>query len=88
MNTQNIPRLIFWELTKQCNLACVHCRAEAADIDFSGELGTQTIKGVIDDIVSFATPILVLTGVTRREDVIRYPYRPTRILGSVAEIEP
>ena len=71
MNTQNIPRLIFWELTKQCNLACVHCRAEAADIDFSGELGTQTIKGVIDDIVSFATPILVLTGgePLYREDV-------------------
>ena len=31
--------------------------------------------------------ILVLTGVTRREDVARYPYRPTRIVESVAEIE-
>lgn len=30
--------------------------------------------------------ILVLTGVTRREDVARYPYRPTQIVGSVAEI--
>lgn len=32
--------------------------------------------------------ILVLTGVTRREDVARYPYRPTRIVESVAEVEP
>ncbi len=62
MKMPNIPRLIFWELTKRCNLACVHCRAEAADFDFSGELGTSEIKGIIDDIVSFATPILVLTG--------------------------
>jgi NagD protein len=31
--------------------------------------------------------ILVLTGVTRREDVEKYPYRPTWILNSVAEIE-
>jgi NagD protein len=32
--------------------------------------------------------ILVLTGVTRREDVDRYPYRPTRVVESVADIEP
>jgi len=31
--------------------------------------------------------ILVLTGVTRREDVGRYPYRPTHIVASVADIE-
>ncbi|MBX0330112.1 HAD-IIA family hydrolase [Oscillochloris sp. ZM17-4] len=31
--------------------------------------------------------ILVLTGVTRREDVAQYPYRPTHILDSVASIE-
>ena len=32
--------------------------------------------------------ILVLTGVTRAEDVDRYPYRPTQVLNSVADIEP
>ncbi len=71
MNKQHVPRLIFWELTKRCNLACVHCRAEAADFDFSGELETSQIKGIIDDIASFATPILVLTGgePLYREDV-------------------
>jgi NagD protein len=31
--------------------------------------------------------ILVLTGVTRREDIEKYPYRPTYILSSVADIE-
>jgi NagD protein len=31
--------------------------------------------------------ILVLTGVTRREDLGRYPYRPTHIYDSVAAIE-
>jgi len=25
------PRLVFWELTKRCNLRCAHCRAEAED---------------------------------------------------------
>ncbi len=59
---QHIPRLIFWELTKKCNLTCAHCRAEAEDIDFSGELDFRQIRNVIDDIASFAKPILVLTG--------------------------
>ena len=32
--------------------------------------------------------ILVLSGVTRREDIARFPYQPTRIVDSVADIEP
>ncbi|MGH7254613.1 MAG: HAD-IIA family hydrolase [Nitrospirales bacterium] len=32
--------------------------------------------------------ILVLSGVTRKEDVDRFPYRPARIVGSVADIRP
>jgi len=32
--------------------------------------------------------ILVLSGVTRRDDVARFPYQPTHIVASVAEIEP
>lgn len=62
MMQKNIPRLIFWELTKRCNLTCAHCRAEADNIDFSGELNTTEIKRIIDDITSKYSPILVLTG--------------------------
>ncbi len=62
MMNKNTPRLIFWELTKRCNLECKHCRAEADDEIFKGELDTLKIKSVIDDIADFANPILVLTG--------------------------
>ncbi len=55
-------RLVFWELTKRCNLRCVHCRAEADDSLFSGELDTAAALRVVDDIAAFASPILVLTG--------------------------
>ena len=58
----NTPRLIFWELTKRCNLKCQHCRAEAVDEIFEGELDTQSVKQIMDDIASFASPIMVLTG--------------------------
>jgi len=62
MEMPDTPRLIFWELTKRCNLACKHCRAEAAEMDYSGELDFDSAKKVIDDITAFANPILVLTG--------------------------
>jgi NagD protein len=31
--------------------------------------------------------ILVLTGVTRRQDISRFPYQPTLVFDSVADIE-
>jgi len=62
MKMPDKPRLIFWELTKQCNLACKHCRAEAENIDYSGEPGLDQVKKIIDDIAAFSSPILVLTG--------------------------
>lgn len=62
MMNKHIPRLIFWELTKQCNLHCQHCRAEADDSIFQGELEYEQIAGVVDDIASSYSPIIVLTG--------------------------
>jgi NagD protein len=47
-------------------------------------MGTD-IKGGVE---SGLDTILVLTGVTRREDIARYPFQPTQIVDSVADIEP
>ena len=61
-----IPRLVAWELTKRCNLRCAHCRANAgireAGRGRRDELSLDAAKGVVDDIASFAKPILILTG--------------------------
>ncbi|MBN1497048.1 MAG: heme b synthase [Spirochaetes bacterium] len=58
----HIPRLVFWELTKECNLNCIHCRADAESATFEGELTLDDARRVITDIASQYTPILVLTG--------------------------
>src|SRR5512147_2028125 len=55
-------RMIAWELTRSCNLACVHCRASAAYGPYEGELSTQEVFGVMDDIASFSKPVIILTG--------------------------
>ena len=51
-------------------------------------VGDRMDTDIVAGVQSGMETILVLTGVTRREDVDRYPYRPTRIVESVAEIEP
>jgi heme b synthase len=55
------PRLVFWELTKRCNLRCAHCRAEAEDRLYE-EMSTGEIITVIDAIAAHYRPIMVLTG--------------------------
>ncbi len=40
----NKPRLIFWELTKRCNLRCVHCRAESYDKEFDMNYRFRIVK--------------------------------------------
>lgn len=50
-------------------------------------VGDRMDTDVIAGVESGLETILVLTGVTREEDVTKFPYRPTRIVPSVAEIE-
>ena len=61
-NNQYPLRLVFWELTAQCNLKCQHCRAEAQYDVVAGELSTAEIFEVADAIRRDADPILILTG--------------------------
>src|SRR6201993_3321939 len=59
---ENKPRLIFWEVTKGCNLRCIHCRASATELSAPSDLSTQAACDIIDQIVAVSTPILVLSG--------------------------
>jgi NagD protein len=50
-------------------------------------IGDRMDTDIIAGVQSGMETILVLSGVTRRDDVRRFPYQPTRIVESVAEIE-
>lgn len=57
------PRLIFWETTAGCNLACIHCRRiTVADQLMPQDLSTEEAFAMVDQIAAFARPILVLSG--------------------------
>ncbi|HEX6506631.1 MAG TPA: HAD-IIA family hydrolase [Chloroflexota bacterium] len=50
-------------------------------------VGDRMDTDIIMGVESGMETVLVLTGVTRREDVDRYPYQPSRILNSIADLE-
>jgi len=58
------PMLVFWEVTRACQLACQHCRASATAQALPGELSTAEGLALIDQVAAFGRPhpILVLTG--------------------------
>ena len=61
-------------------------RAIGAHSETTVMIGDRMDTDIIIGTESGLETILVLTGVTRREDVARYPYRPTHIVDSVADI--
>lgn len=63
MNTPNYkPRLIFWEVTKGCNLRCIHCRATATELSSINDLPTHKALNIIKQVSQLSLPILVLSG--------------------------
>jgi heme b synthase len=58
----HLPRLVAWEVTRSCPLACRHCRAAARPTLYPGELTTDEGRRLIENIASFARPTLILTG--------------------------
>ena len=55
-------RMVAWEITRSCNLSCVHCRAAAERGPYPGELSKEEALRLIDEIVCFSTPVVILTG--------------------------
>jgi radical SAM protein len=58
------PLLVYWELTRACDLTCQHCRAEAVRDRHPLELSTEEGRRLLRDAVRFGTPLphWVLTG--------------------------
>jgi len=54
--------VVIWNLVRRCNLTCKHCYSISTDIDFPGELSTQQIFKVMDDLKQFHVPVLILSG--------------------------
>ncbi|HBR21486.1 MAG TPA: radical SAM/SPASM domain-containing protein, partial [Nitrospiraceae bacterium] len=57
------PKWIAWEITRRCNLRCVHCRS-SSEMKIKGhpDFPDSEAFRMIDDIASYAKPVVVLSG--------------------------
>ncbi len=56
------PRIVIWEMTRACALACRHCRAEAIPRRDPLELLTKEAFALVDAVAECGQPIFILTG--------------------------
>jgi len=54
--------VVVWNITRRCNLKCLHCYAHARNIPFDNELTTREGKKLIDDLAGFGVPVLLISG--------------------------
>jgi MoaA/NifB/PqqE/SkfB family radical SAM enzyme len=58
----NLPSILAWELTKACNLNCVHCRASATNMPGHDELSTEEGRALLRDLAKGGTRLVILSG--------------------------
>jgi Fe-coproporphyrin III synthase len=54
--------IVVWNLTRACNLRCVHCYTDSAACHYEGELSTAQAKAALDDMAQFQVPAVLFSG--------------------------
>jgi len=54
--------VVVWNVTRRCNLKCIHCYAHAKDSSFKNELTTDEGKALLDDLAQFGVPVILFSG--------------------------
>ncbi|MCD4719034.1 MAG: 12,18-didecarboxysiroheme deacetylase [Desulfobacula sp.] len=54
--------VVVWNMTRRCNLKCVHCYARSEDISYDNELAHEQSIAMIDDLAQFGVPVLLFSG--------------------------
>ena len=54
--------VVVWNMTRRCNLNCIHCYSSSQNIKYSNELTTDEGKNLISDLAAFGSPVLLFSG--------------------------
>ena len=54
--------VVVWNMTRSCNLKCIHCYSSSRNIRYSNELTTDEGKKLISDLAAFGSPVLLFSG--------------------------
>lgn len=54
--------VVAWNITRTCNLNCIHCYSSSENKKYQNELTTEEAKAFIKNISGFKVPVLLFTG--------------------------
>jgi Fe-coproporphyrin III synthase len=54
--------IVVWNLTRTCNLKCVHCYTASEAKKYPGEVTTEQAKATLDDLAEFRVPAVLFSG--------------------------
>lgn len=54
--------VVVWNMTRRCNLKCVHCYAQALDVQGKDEIDTPAAKEIINDLADYGAPVMLFSG--------------------------
>ncbi len=54
--------VVVWNMTRTCNLKCMHCYSDSEGKIYPGELTTDEALAVVHDLAQFKVPALLLSG--------------------------
>lgn len=54
--------VVVWNVTRRCNLKCVHCYSHSEDKDYSGEMNHDQGIDLLNDLSSFGVPVVLFSG--------------------------
>ena len=54
--------VVVWNITRTCNLRCVHCYSDSMAMKYPGELTWEQMQQVVADLAGYRIPSLLLSG--------------------------
>jgi 12,18-didecarboxysiroheme deacetylase len=54
--------VVVWNITRRCNLKCVHCYSRSENREYEGELSTEEGQALLQDLARFGSPVVLFSG--------------------------
>lgn len=54
--------IVVWNVSRRCNLSCIHCYSDSSLRNYRRELTTGEAKKMIEDLADFGVPVLLFSG--------------------------